>query len=900
MRLPAFFAAAALTASACAGRSAGPHLDREAPVQGAPYRGHFVTLPSGLRVVTYEVADAPSISISVSYGLAGIPTPEGKAGLAQVARSAANRGGLVRGGFRAMERLFAAGAFFSTWVDADELRFDARLRPGRLADVLAVEADRLRDPVAGLDEHEIADLREQLAASLERDVDGRADRQARLAARVLPGTVYAMPAPTPESVRAITVEDVRAFLSAAIRAERAVVVAIGPGKAEDTARQIGAAFGEGDRAHPVAPLSPPSPPPRPATATAELERITGKGEHDELWIAWAVPGVRDHGGAQGLAAADLLERQLEVRAGREDLASQVRWVSAGYAEHERAGLLLARVSLKDHANPAAVRSALEAAAAGLGTGLEAWQVRLAARLARSLTYQAFARLEDGTVTGVPELVRTLNQPDALTEWNRQAGTMPAQLDGYLGRHLAAGRSAALLVARSTAAKPPDEPASFLRGWSRGTSLLGAAAPGATEAAKLERPPGLAGGVRRVLPNGLTVVLLPRGSFPTVEVSLRIATDVDTPRARAERDVALAGAAWDMHGRSCEPTEARLVDGGVEIRDHVPAARVLAALDGIACWTRADPNRWQVDAWLKEAKASERRKNSRHLLVLAMLENGLSLPADGKAKLEPVYEQVDRAEAAQRFQRWFRPERATLVVAGRIDQPEALLNDITDAYGGWKVSEPPLEEPPAGPTARARTLLLDYPGSKTAWALVVLRLPTLGARDEAALRTLRAYLRQRAAEVALPVGGDGFVSSVDGTHLAYDAVGFDGKVEHLPAALEATLTDLRNLARRPLDGPSVDYARWWAVLDHAFAHDRTEGAVHAVQRLANHRLPPDAYEALGAQLAGVTPETVRALAASIMGRELVVVAGDAKLLEPELRKLGLEPQRLAPQLEGGKE
>ena len=73
-----------------------------------------------------------------------------------------------------------------------------------------------------------------------------------------------------------------------------------------------------------------------------------------------------------------------------------------------------------------------------------------------------------------------------------------------------------------------------------------------------------------------------------------------------------------------------------------------------------------------------------------------------------------------------------------------------------------------------------------------------------------------------------------------------------------------------------------------------------QRLANHRLPPDAYEALGAQLAGVTPETVRALAASIMGRELVVVAGDAKLLEPELRKLGLEPQRLAPQLEGGKE
>jgi zinc protease len=272
-----------------------------------------------------------------------------------------------------------------------------------------------------------------------------------------------------------------------------------------------------------------------------------------------------------------------------------------------------------------------------------------------------------------------------------------------------------------------------------------------------------------------------------------------------------------------------------------------------------------------------------------MEEALSAPPGKPVALEPVYERVDRAEAAGRFLRWFRPDRATLVVAGRIDEPEAMLNDLTDLFGGWEAEGQPLDEPPAPPTTASRALLLDYPGSKSAWMLVLLRLPTLPERDDAALRVLRAHLAERVVEVSMPVAGEGFVSIVDGTHLAYTVVGFDGKPEHVPAVLEATLTDLENLARKPLDGPSLDYARWWAVLDAAFAYDRFEGAARGVQRLASHRLPPGALEGAGERLAGVTPETLRTFAASVTGHRLVVVAGDAKSLLPELRRIGLEPQ-----------
>jgi hypothetical protein len=101
----------------------GPHLDRKARPESATYRGHTLALPTGLRVVALELAGAPSTSVLVAFGLAGLEEPAGKEGLRELTASVANRGAIARGGFRAMERLFAVGAGFDHFVNPDELAF---------------------------------------------------------------------------------------------------------------------------------------------------------------------------------------------------------------------------------------------------------------------------------------------------------------------------------------------------------------------------------------------------------------------------------------------------------------------------------------------------------------------------------------------------------------------------------------------------------------------------------------------------------------------------------------------------------------------------------------------------------------------------------------------------------
>jgi predicted Zn-dependent peptidase len=150
-----------------------------------------------------------------------------------------------------------------------------------------------------------------------------------------------------------------------------------------------------------------------------------------------------------------------------------------------------------------------------------------------------------------------------------------------------------------------------------------------------------------------------------------------------------------------------------------------------------------------------------------------------------------------------------------------------------------------------------------------------------------------AELAYPVEGEGTRSAYDGARLAYEAVAFEGKVGELPAAAKGILFDLERLASRPLDGPTLDYARWIAALDLAYAYDDLSDAVAGVARQWLRGLPPDGLEALGAQLADVTPESLEAFASRVTGREVVVIAGDAGKLGRALEAVGLAPEVIDP-------
>jgi len=802
-----------------------------------------------------------------------------------VAHRLANRGGLARGGVNTMERLFAAGAVFSSAVTVDALSFRVRMRPDRLEEVLRIAAEQAWDPASGIEDADVELAREHLAQRIEDDEEQRPARLAALAARVLGGTRYAR-APSPASVRAVSGDDLRGWLREAMRPERAVVVVVAARRAEESVHLVRKAFGDGDFASPVGAVAAGRAPAPPASVDTALLEVDGRGERAELWLAWGLPGKRDHTSAQGIAAAALVKQALLGRARRENL--RVRWLAAWHEEHENASLLVARAWLEDKARPDEVRRELVEAAAEVSHDREPWKVLRATRLGQDLTYQAFERLEAGHVDGVPELVRATGQPDALTDWNRQAGVMPAQLQAFLARHVRADQAAALLVRKSTAPKTPEVPDEFVRSWGRATSLLSTSAPGAGEVARLVAPPRFDGGIRRTLPNGLEVVLLPRGSYPTVAASLFVRGDTDSPVGRSEKISALFGAMLDLRER-CGVELPETVGGGVRIGRHVPAARLAATLQELACWTKADPNRWQVDALLEAMKREEKRPGHRAGLLLAGLQAALSAPPGPLQTLEMPSARLGRAEVARRFRRWFRPENATLVIAGKIAEPQAVMNDVLELFGSWHGDAEPLEEPPAPPTGARRVLFVDFPGSTSAWSLVFLRLPPPGERDEAAVRVLRAQLEGRLTELVVPVEGEGAVGVHGGPHLAFASVGFLGRRGQLPAMLEAVLTDLRLLGERPLPPAALDYARWRAAIDAAYEHDDLDGVVGKLGALALQRQAPSTAEGFGAALGAVTPASLHALAGAVVGRELVVVAGDAKSLLPELKKLGLEPQ-----------
>lgn len=79
-----------------------------------------------------------------------------------------------------------------------------------------------------------------------------------------------------------------------------------------------------------------------------------------------------------------------------------------------------------------------------------------------------------------------------------------------------------------------------------------------------------------------------------------------------------------------------------------------------------------------------------------------------------------------YERWYRPDRATVVIVGDAD-PALLIELLTQHFGGWRPSGPPPKEPDYGTIAepKERVAALAYPGAPYQAQLAWLR----PARDE---------------------------------------------------------------------------------------------------------------------------------------------------------------------------
>jgi predicted Zn-dependent peptidase len=389
-------------------------------------------------------------------------------------------------------------------------------------------------------------------------------------------------------------------------------------------------------------------------------------------------------------------------------------------------------------------------------------------------------------------------------------------------------------------------------------------------------PGLDKAERFTLGNGLQLAILPRKGSPFVRVGLAL------PGANSPSEVARAHAAIRL-------TDAKLPPGcadGVRIigtsgSEHYISTRTSGlryALEVLACWTTAS-----------ETEVVESQPKPAELAWLSALDQfAMAAPAAP----------LDQAPGWGRrwFRRTLRPAGATLVVVGDVS-PAEVHAMAASVFSIWR--EPDGSQVVLGPAVlpapAARTVVVaDYPKSFAGWVGVMVRRqgPEAGTAPEQELLAwmLAARLRDR-----LP-GGECRVRvrAVDSGPLTGLLVIVEGRSEGLVANLAQVLDELDKLHAAAADPAQLATARWNAVRRRTFAFSRTGSTTEELVDLSMLKLPPDGFEKLGDQYAGVSAERLEALwAGHAIGKEGILVAAPWEIVNPQLQVMGLEATRVVP-------
>lgn len=164
--------------------------------------------------------------------------------------------------------------------------------PGDLQALLALEVQRLADPLQGITEERVAAERRVIASELR----FRGDHSARAALRWIDGALWPAGHPYAASVTSqqqadrLTLESVRAYVSATYVPEAVSIRlegAVDPAQVEAALRKVApASWGEGshqDCAHPAVKAEPPAP------RSAELVPVEAPVWRPQLFLGWSLP-----------------------------------------------------------------------------------------------------------------------------------------------------------------------------------------------------------------------------------------------------------------------------------------------------------------------------------------------------------------------------------------------------------------------------------------------------------------------------------------------------------------------------------------------------------------------------------------------------------------------------------
>jgi zinc protease len=325
-----------------------------------------------------------------------------------------------------------------------------------------------------------------------------------------------------------------------------------------------------------------------------------------------------------------------------------------------------------------------------------------------------------------------------------------------------------------------------------------------------------------LPNGLRYAVR-RNPLPAGQVSIRLRMDVGSLMERDEergwahfiehmvfRGTAASGdgearETWQRLGASfgsdtnafTQPTQT-IYQLDLPHADRASLETSLKLLAGMADTATFDPRIFDAERGVVLAEYGRRTELSVELgdLTRSLFYAGLKFADRNTIGTEATLKAANPAGLKAFYERWYRPERATLVMVGDAD-PATMEALIAERFGGWQGSGPAPREPDYGRIARVKepTALLAYAGAPhvatLAWVRPYKPMPHTRATEEADLaRLIARRILARRLEAKARTGG-AFLSA---------SIGAD-RSTHV-----ADYTQLQVMAR---DG------RWQPALDDAF-------------------------------------------------------------------------------------
>jgi zinc protease len=896
--------ALAIVAS-CSRGTTGP----AAPPRGAQFRLRDFHFKSGLRVIAEEDRSAPVMGIVNVVGAGSTSDPPGKEGLAHLVEHLTFR---AKQAGRSMWNLFqqAGAGMLNASTDFDStVYYEFGPRDAAL-DLLSLEAMRITDPLAGVDqatfdvEREV--VRNELRQRGETVVDGAV--WGALTQAIYPSShPYSRPPiGTHQSLDKITLADAQEFVKRHYRPANMTMVVTGDLQLEKLDRVLAQAFPPSfnqpaQDAKPVGPRIAPTPeePPDPPPAKG-LVTLEGMVTAPELNIAWSLP--RSYGATSHLArlATGGLNGAIEHAVDHDDDVIQG---SVELAEGAQGATVIANVVLREGSHP---EKSLEYVLNGL---VDNWAPNSETQIQRIWFEQRIARVatsalfegEDLTTRAIQRAEFAHFTADAAVYGHRidALGSLgPSQLEEFYARYLNRNRARTVLV----------RPIPAEKGGSMGRVGIGdlrdETSPTKYDVASLRKlavSPGFGRAFRvKKLANGLFVQAARFGTTPivTIGLGLRAALSEESEDGAARLAWSLATPGHPLHGR---------------FRDHGAIFDRTLSTDNVTFRVRATSN--HVDKimailadYITSLKVHAEEFDHFERFELGYMRREQQRPeyignrdfrkalfgshVFGHTSEIPEKSRPDRSATNKWIEASFVPSRAVLAIAGDVD-PEEAIRAAESAFGSWSGPPGDPDPQPLGQAGAHAEVVAHRPGATQAVIDLGCRMPSMGWTDEVHARVVAVALSARIGSVRQSRGASyGLNAWVETLRGGTGVLHVGGAVEN--GALAGALRTIRNEIIRltALKGSELDRGRWAIATSYNLGLTTTSEWVNEVLEAGKNGWSLDSIDNVPDALASFNANKVLSALRSCNTSGVLSIVGDATIAQSAIKEAWLqqEPER----------